>query len=302
MTADFRSVPKMTPDEFATASQRATNLFIEERIQEGTESYESFFQSNVRRIDEFFKLTEDLLDLNPDVFKEDASWIDEARYLAGPPISADDLRTMVDDRLGSAALDPDVATRVSEAISRTLDPFRFPWVRALREPRDHERQTAIHWTAGILAVEKVRTFRRTEASRAQEEEVKSVLREAGYAPVERPGRELRTLDELERGTFTDELRLAGAKADVPVRMHDGRLLAIECKVSNSAVNSIKRLRREVGEKAGAWRRAFGEQVVPCAVISGVFDVSTLLAAQNDQGLFIVWQHDLEALIDFAAVP
>ena len=37
----------------------------------------------------------------------------------------------------------------------------------------------------------------------------------------------------------------GAKRDVPVRLRDGRLLAIECKVSNGAKNSWKRLNREI---------------------------------------------------------
>ena len=43
-------------------------------------------------------------------------------------------------------------------------------------------------------------------------------------------------------------------------------MPIECKVSNSATNSIKRLNNDAAVKARIWRGEFGErQVVPSAV-------------------------------------
>lgn len=105
------------------------------------------------------------------------------------------------------------------------------------------------------------------------------------------------LDALARGGFSRERKVAGAKCDVPVRLHDGRLLAIECKISNGPKNSWKRLNREVGGKAERWRGHFGGQVLTAAVIAGMFDLSCLRAAQAD-GVHVFWEHDLEPLKDF----
>ena len=72
-------------------------------------------------------------------------------------------------------------------------------------------------------------------------------------------------------------------------------MAIECKVSSSSVNSIKRLKSDAAVKASVWSREFGTmQVVPVAVLEGVYALTNLIAAQ-DQGLTISWAHDLEAM-------
>ena len=132
--------------------------------------------------------------------------------------------------------------------------MRYAWLAEDRAPVEGERATAIDWTTGVWASEQVRTARKTESSRRQEAAVADVLRAAGYEHSAK--RRVTSLDEMSRGSFGGEAVLAGAKADVPVRLHDGRLLAIECKVSNSAVNSVKRLLRETGGKAhlarGLW--------------------------------------------------
>ncbi|MGH2771058.1 MAG: XamI family restriction endonuclease [Actinomycetota bacterium] len=57
-------------------------------------------------------------------------------------------------------------------------------------------------------------------------------------------------------------------------------MALECKVSNSALNSVKRLIRETGGKARSWRNAFGLQIVTGAVLAGVYKLGNLLDAQQ----------------------
>jgi hypothetical protein len=110
-------------------------------------------------------------------------------------------------------------------------------------------------------------------------------------------RRIQSLDELDRGRFTSEIILGDAKADFAVRLRDGRLLAIECKASNSALNSVKRLNRETAGKAERWHNLYGQQILTMAVLSGVFKVSNLMDAQS-AGVFIAWQHDLRPLRDF----
>lgn len=75
-------------------------------------------------------------------------------------------------------------------------------------------------------------------------------------------------------------------------------MPIECKVSNSTLNSLKRLNNDAAVKAVTWKRDFGvHQVVPAAVLSGVYDLHNLLDAQA-RGLTIFWAHDLRPLTDF----
>jgi hypothetical protein len=105
-------------------------------------------------------------------------------------------------------------------------------------------------------------------------------------------------DAPQPGQFCGESYLGNRKADFLVRLGDNRLLAIECKVSNSATNSVKRLNNDAAAKAEAWRKDFGEtQVVPSAVLSGVYKLHNLVDAQN-RGLALFWAHHLIALVDF----
>jgi hypothetical protein len=76
---------------------------------------------------------------------------------------------------------------------------------------------------------------------------------------------------------------------------DRRTLLIECKASNSEVNSIKRLNRDSAAKVSAWKKGLGEtNIVPATVISGVFKLSRLKEAQDVMYLF--WSHNLAPFI------
>lgn len=75
-------------------------------------------------------------------------------------------------------------------------------------------------------------------------------------------------------------------------------MPLECKVSNSSTNSIKRLNRDAAQKARAWLEHFGSaNIVPSAVLAGVFKLRNLRTAQEG-GLTIWWAHNLGALDEF----
>ena len=75
-------------------------------------------------------------------------------------------------------------------------------------------------------------------------------------------------------------------------------MAIECKVSNSFVNSIKRLNNDAAVKAGVWRDEFGARgVVPVAVLSGLFERHHLADAQS-RHLMLIWAHRLDDLTNW----
>jgi hypothetical protein len=61
------------------------------------------------------------------------------------------------------------------------------------------------------------------------------------------------------------------------------------------VNSVKRINNDAAIKAATWRREFSiNQVVPVAMMSGVFKVANLVQAQ-EAGLTLFWSHDLDKL-------
>ena len=109
---------------------------------------------------------------------------------------------------------------------------------------------------------------------------------------------MRRITDLPAGHFTlGEVSAAGTKADVAVCLRNGLVLLIECKVSNSGTNSIKRLNHEVGDKIGKWRDLFGRQACTVAVLAGVYNLVNLEAAQ-DAGISIFFQYDLGPLREF----
>lgn len=103
-------------------------------------------------------------------------------------------------------------------------------------------------------------------------------------------------DSPERGQFCGEAQFGSRKADFIVGLWDGRKMAIECKVSNSSTNSVKRLNNDAAVKAKKWIQEFGTaQTVPAAVLSGVFKAHNLKSAQED-GLALFWAYKLDALL------
>ncbi len=222
------------------------------------------------------------------------------RYLTAPPISEDDLKTLADAPLTSGALRADAAAakRVRDVVVTILDRHRFPWVAAQRSPTDEERERAIIASATLAAAREIETERLGTQQHHQETAVKQVLRDAGFTEVPRRPIPI-AADAPSAGTFCAETTLAGTRADVVARLPDQRVLAIECKVSNSSVNSYKRVVHDTGGKAAHWYRELGRaQIIPCAVLSGVFAPANLRQVQDDGDVFLFWQHRLSDLAEF----
>ena len=98
------------------------------------------------------------------------------------------------------------------------------------------------------------------------------------------------------GEYCGESRVAGTRADVVARLKNGDIMLIECKVSNSAVNSYKRVVHDTGGKSAHWYNALGKaSTIPCAVLGGVFARQNLEQVQNAD-VYLFWQHRLD---DFA---
>lgn len=277
----------------------AIQRFVQLRQAEGGAVYRVRYIENIALLSELFERTDDLRALAEGAgLAENAALLDVARYLSGPPISADDLNTIAAERLaGRRRLSTQAAARAAQIIVDALDDTRFPWLFTTppRNPEEAERSTALRWTAGLKAAQEVQTLRRSESAARQEAAVRTVLESAGFERV--PSREIHVTGGLAPGQFSSESLVANTKCDVPVGLRDGRLLLIECKVSNSATNSVKRLNREVGNRAEVWRRAFGERAITACVLAGVYKLRNLQAAQTN-GIALYWEHSLDTLERF----
>ena len=222
------------------------------------------------------------------------------RYLTAPPISEDDLVTVAEVTLSPSRLmtDPVAAKRVRDSVIAILDHHRFPWIKQKRTPTKSERDSAIMASAALAAAREVETSRRNTSKKSQEDAVKLLLASLKMKEVKQ--REIKMLTAApDPGEYCGESRLAGTRADVVARLRDGRVMAIECKVSNSSVNSYKRVVHDTGGKAATWYRTLGDAgVIPCAVLSGVFNPTNLLEVQNKMNVFLFWEHRLKDLKRF----
>ncbi len=296
--------PRSSGEQLESARQRAIENFRKERLEEPLEAYLDFFETYQGTMENLLEKTVDLTQIEEhalDILTEPESLL-AFRYLAGPPISYDDLKVLSEaDSLSTARLrrDHDLVKRVIGTVLAGLDRRRFPWIapEGRREPTEAERQAAILASAALIATQRVATQRRNTAKEQQEERVKAALRKSGFKEV--AARAIMTLaDGPAAGTFCGESNFGGRKADIVVGLWDRRAMPIECKVSNSALNSIKRVENDAAVKAKTWRTKFGEnQVVPTAVLSGVYDRPMLERVQRD-GLTLFWAHRLKSLAEW----
>lgn len=295
------TTPVWTEQNLKDAGAAAIEVFRKRRMEEPLEDYLEAFDRYRAIIEELLEATVDLAELNNQQLAiiTDRNLFHALRYLPGPPISSDDLKTVAEAVLTPAKLKNDLpmARRIFEVIINGLDRARFPWVTDGREPTEAERNAAILASAALMATRKLETDRRSIEKKRQENEVIEALTAAGLKKVKT--RKIMLLSNAPApGEFCAESLLGKRKADIILGLWDGRVMAIECKVSNSSTNSVKRLNNDAAAKAEAWTSDFGTlQVVPAAVLSGVYKLHNLENAQH-RGLALFWSHAINELIDW----
>ena len=288
--------PRWSADELDAGRLAAIQLFREARMQEPLEDYLNTFDMYRGVMEDLLETTVDLSqisDLAVEILTQ-PELLEAVRYLAGPPLSEDDLKVLSEASLapGKLRADPEAARIVVQIVMLGLDRHRFPWVSEDRDPTDAEREAAAIASAALIASRRVMTNRANEGKQSQEDDVARVLRDhADFEPVET--RTIGTLAEAPGpGQFCRETMFGERKADLVVTLWDNRVMPIECKVSNSSTNSVKRLNNDAAVKATVWISQFGTVgVLPTAVLSGVYKRHNLEQAQN-RGLTLFWAHDL----------
>jgi hypothetical protein len=295
--------PTWSDEQLEADRQAAIEVFRRVRMTEPLEQYVEAFDEYRGAIEDLLEMTVDLTQLRELALNvvTDKALLDALRYLAGPFLSVDDLKVLANVKSLAARTrterPPDWAETVVETVLLGLDHRRFPWVVEDREPEEAERLAATLASAALMATQRIQTARRTESKVEQEAAVRERLLAADFEEV--PAGEIPTLHQAPAaGHFCGESMFGTRKADFVVGLWDGRKMPLECKVSNSETNSIKRLNNDAAVKSVGWLQEFGTvNVVPAAVLAGVFKRVHLTYAQT-RGLTLWWAHDLDALADW----
>lgn len=294
--------PVWSQKQLEAARNRAEEHFREGRHTEPLELYLELFDDYQGVVEEVLEQTVDLSQLRDEALNlvADERKLEVLRYLSGPPVSADDLQVLLQaDSLAASRFkaEPELVDRLMGFVQDWHDRRRFPWLSEAWEPEEHNRNAAILATTAMLAMRRVETMRRNAGKTFQERDVEEQLRLSGFKQVDT--RKVKTLiDAPKADEFCRESLFGKRKADFIIGLPDGRTMALECKVSNSATNSIKRLNNDAAAKAEEWRKDFGAvQVVTAAVLGGVYKLRNLINAQ-ERGLTLFWGHDLAAMIDW----
>lgn len=296
--------PVWTREQLEIDRLKAIELFRKERMEEPLEDYLEAFDEYQGHIEELLETMVDLSQLESTALDvlTDPHLLEAFRYLAAPPISQDDLKVLAEaTSLAKGPLQsrPEDVRRLIEVVRLVLDRRRFSWVVENREPTEAERGAAVMASAALMAASRVQTNRRTLGKKQQEALVTQALKTLGLTEV--AAREIPNVSLAPSpGEFCGESVLGTRKGDIIVTLWDHRIMPIECKVSNSSLNSVKRLNNDAAVKAVSWKRDFGlRQVVPAAVLGGVYNLHNLLDAQ-DRGLSLFWAHDLAPLTAWIA--
>ena len=293
--------PRWTAEQLDEARLAAMERFRQERLEESPEQYVEAFDDYRGAVEDLLETTVDLEELETAGLEvlTDPALLEALRYLAGPPISEDDLKTLAEATLSPSRVkaEPDMARRIIDTIITALDHRRFPWIMDGREPEPAEREAAALASAALMATQRLATSRRNEGKTAQEQAVEDALVAEQFEKV--APRRITTLAQApDAGQFCRETMFGGRKADFVIGLWDGRKMPLECKVTNSSTNSIKRLNNDAAVKAGVWVKEFGTaQTVPAAMLSGVFKLHNLEDAQKHE-LTLFWAHDLAAFVSW----
>ncbi|MCC6756066.1 MAG: XamI family restriction endonuclease [Solirubrobacterales bacterium] len=230
----------------------------------------------------------------------DASHLTALRFLMAPPMSQDRF-ALVEPRYrkqenSGGPLSSETARALADRFEEWADSSR---VAALRSDDNVSHRLAVEVTASLIAAQSVQTLSRTRLAGGQEVAIEERLLSRGW--VKESARTIDGLARLPPRSFMRKTKMITAdgtvqEVDIACGLKGGRILAMECKVSNDQTNSIKRV-NDVVKKAGAWQKHWGNFVATAAMLQGVFaknEPIRLLQAN----ILVFWSHDLDGFISW----
>jgi hypothetical protein len=125
--------PRWSDEEFERDRKQAISVFRRIRLEEPLEAYLEMFDLYQGVFEDLMETTVDLSELHTNALSvlTNDRLLEAFRYLAGPPISTDDLKTVADAAsLNASKLknDPELVRRIIDLVLIALDRRRFAWV------------------------------------------------------------------------------------------------------------------------------------------------------------------------------
>lgn len=307
MTAG-RTPTLWTKEQLIEQAQVALEEFVDRRLAEPEDRYVEHVGEGRNTLFRLFRTLADIDAANPDpeVVRQvllDDELFAALRYVTGPPVSEDDLGVLVTRNIkginkAQIRQDHRLPIDVLRLICRLADPYRFPWLASRRKPSKREIREAIQATMTLQATQSLQTERRGYGKEI-ERRFERRLMDLGFIKAPAPNKS-KIADPVHYPVyphFYGECTVHGRKVDLFIALPSQRMIALEAKDSSSALNSVKRLNNDTAAKARHFAVEGGKNIVNVALLSGVFKLSSLVAAQ-EAGLHLVWAHDLDGFIDW----
>ena len=226
------------------------------------------------------------------------------RHLLAPPKSQDQFKLLCSawskstEKTGKG-LSEEVAIDVATAIERRLDVSITPWRAAKRPPSAAERSLVVERVISSIAPKATDTAKRNRLSNAQEQAVVKLLLTNKWTQL--PSTEIDHRGVVPERHFMHKTRFATAttsaqEVDIACGLRGSIVAAMECKVTNDATNSVKRI-NDVLKKAAAWKIHYGTFVKTAALLQGVIKPSDVQRL-TDEGIQVFWSHDLNLFLDW----
>lgn len=261
--------------------------------------------------------TSDLRSIDAATLKDSPSALSTLRMCTAPPLAVDRLIGLADasknlvgrmengklpSRMSAADLNTEL-TKLCRIISRLLDRDIFPWLDAVKEPTNHERDRASTIVADRLCSAVANPIVRNAQEQRQLKLLGDWLDARGYKKQAHPSG--RSLTEMEVATYTFRMNIEVGKAlkvNIPVdvviqpkKLRKNRLpILIEAKSAGDFTNTNKR-RKEEAIKIHQLQAAYGESVPFVLFLCGYFG-SDYLGYEAAEGIDWVWEHRIDDLV------
>jgi hypothetical protein len=142
------SPPRWDDAALQRQAQKALEDFVQRRLAEPSSLYAKHLRERRRSRQSLFRELAAFDRLHPDIaiarkILSDPELESALRYVAGPPVSKDDLGVLVTrspQRIGAAAIrtNPTLANGILALICQLADDGRFPWLSRNRKPKPYE--------------------------------------------------------------------------------------------------------------------------------------------------------------------
>ena len=246
-----------------------------------------------------FEKTANLLQITPEVLRENPGILPILRMVTAPPLARDRLiglahlnKAMVGAMEGSEVKPPRLPVRMEKAeleegllriceiVMELTDRDLLPWLAGGENPSETDKDRAATVIADRLCGATTDPIIRNAQEKRQLAALKRWLGRNGYEQIETE--EARNLDEMPPGTFTFHLNLPVGKKKTPGKMpidcvikplHAGERdfpVLIEAKSAGDATNTNKR-RKEEAQKFTQLKERYGRNIEFILLLCGYFE-------------------------------